>query len=238
MPIFWSIQNINNRIGELALADPLPYLGEQEKEIYQKLKFPKRMGEWLGARLLAKDLIRTVDNRWKDKEPYEIEILNEKSGAPVLFVSGDQGNPGKVSLSHSNGVALCAYSPEDIQFGIDLELVEPRSKEFVEDFFTTGEVDQIAKLPTDDQNLVNTVMWSGKESALKALSSGLRVDTRSVEVIIHDFTFQPDAWNILRLRSNLIKNDSLDLVWRREGEFVITACIPQNFTKELIRVEF
>lgn len=238
MPIFWSIQNINTRIGELALADPLPYLGEQEKEVFHKLKIPKRKGEWLGARLLAKDLVRTVDKRWRDKELNEIEVLNEKSGAPVLVVSGDQGNPGKVSLSHSNGFALCAYSPEDIQFGIDLELIEPRSKEFVEDFFTTRELDQVAKLPTDSQNLFVTVIWSGKESVLKALSSGLRVDTRSIEVILPGFTVETDAWNHLRLNSSLIKHNSLGLVWRREGGFVLTACIPLNYLNELIRVDF
>jgi phosphopantetheine--protein transferase-like protein len=238
MPIFWSFQNINTRIGESELSDPILYLGEQEKEIFQKLKFPKRKGEWLGARLLAKDLIRTVDKRCSDKELHEIEVLNEKSGAPYLVVSGGQGNPGKVSLSHSNGVALCSYSPDDIQLGIDLELVESRSREFVEDYFTPAELDQVAKLPTDAQQLFVTVIWSGKESALKALSSGLRVDTRSVEVILPEFTIKPGEWNNLGLKSNLIKNNSLSLVWRREGEFVITACIPQNNVKELIRVEF
>ncbi len=237
MPIFWSFQNIETRIGDLAFTDPLSYLGEQEKEIYQMLKFPKRKSEWLGARLLAKDLIRAVDKRWGKQELYEIEVLNEKSGAPILVVSGVLGNPGKVSLSHSNGVALCAYSPDDIQFGIDLERIESRSKEFVEDFFTMGEVDQAIKLPAERRDVFVTTMWSGKESVLKALSSGLRVDTRTVEVLLPDFSIEHKDWTKLGLRSSFIKNNSLDLVWRREGEFVFTACIPQNSLKELIHVE-
>lgn len=238
MSIFWSIQNIDTRIGEISFADPLPYLGDQEKKIFQKLKIPKRKREWLGARLLAKDLIRAVDKRLGDKEFREIEVLNEPSGAPVLAISGDEGNTGKVSLSHSNGVALCAYSSDDIQFGIDLELVESRAKEFVEDFFTAGELDQVSKLPTGAQNLFITVIWSGKESVLKALSSGLRVDTRSVEVMLPGFSISPNVWNEMELRSSLIQDNSLSLFWRREGEFVVTACIPQNYLNELIRVEF
>ena len=237
MPIFWSFRNFDTRIGELILVDPLPYLGEQEREIYQKLKFHKRKREWLGARLLAKDLIRAADKRLGDKELHEIEVLNATSGAPALVVAGEEGNPGKVSLSHSNGVALCAFSPDDIQFGIDLELVESRAKEFVEDYFTKGELDQVSKLPIDAQNLFITVIWSGKESVLKALSSGLRVDTRSIEVILPKFTFQTNAWNNLVLRSSLFENNSLSLVWRGEGEFVITACIPHNYINGLIRIE-
>jgi phosphopantetheine--protein transferase-like protein len=236
MPIYWSLQIINNLIAENVLADPDRYLGAQEKEIYQKLKFPKRKSEWLGARLVLKDLIRAVDKRSGDREVNEIEVLNENSGAPYLAVSGGRGNPGKVSLSHSNGYVLCAYSPDDIQFGIDLELVESRSTEFVADFFTPGEFDQVTKLPSDEQEIFITVIWSGKESALKALSSGLRVDTRSAEVTVPEFTINPGEWNNLRLRSSLITDKSLSLVWRREGDFVVTACIPQNYLQELIRV--
>lgn len=236
MPIYWSLQIINHMIAENVLADPDRYLGAREKEVYQRLKFPKRKSEWLGARLVLKDLIRAVDKRSGDRELNEIEVLNENSGVPYLAFSGSRENPGKVSLSHSNGYVLCAYSPDDIQFGIDLELVELRSTEFVADFFTPDEFDQVAKLPTDEQEIFITVIWSGKESALKALSSGLRVDTRSVEVIVPEFTINPGEWNNLSLRSRLIMENSLSLVWRREGDFVVTACLPQNYLQELIRV--
>jgi len=237
MPIFWCLQKISDSINEIDLTDPYSFLGEQEKEFYQRLKFPKRKGEWLGARLVIKDLIRAADNRWKHKEFQEIEVLNDKSGAPYLVISGGQGHPGRVSLSHSNGYVLCAYSPDDISVGVDLELIEPRPNEFAEDFFTEGEFEQIEKLDIAERNLFVTVIWSSKESVLKALSSGLRVDTRSVEVILPGLIVHNAGWTSLGLNSSLIKNDSLGLVWRREGNFVLTACVPLDAMTNLVRID-
>src|SRR5581483_1022133 len=64
--------------------------------------------------------------------------------------------------------------------GCDLEVVEPRSAGFVHDFLTRGERDWVAR-HTDPDAAANLV-WSAKESALKVLRTGLRRDTRSVEI--------------------------------------------------------
>jgi 4'-phosphopantetheinyl transferase len=65
--------------------------------------------------------------------------------------------------------------------GCDLELVEPRSDAFAADYFTAEEQSLAARAGPDRHRLL-TLLWSGKESALKALGEGLRLDTRCVEV--------------------------------------------------------
>jgi phosphopantetheinyl transferase len=237
IPIFWSLKRITDQINEIDLTDPSPFLGEQENAVYQKFKFPKRKRDWLGARIVAKDLIRASDDRWKQTKVQSIELLNEGSGAPYLDIQGSRGYSGRVSLSHSNGYVLCAYSPEDIRFGVDLELIEPRSNAFSEDFFTTIELEQIAKMGIAEQRLYITVIWSGKESALKALSTGLRVDTRSVEITIPEQSIEQNGWRSLDLKSSMFINDSLSLLWRREGDFVLTACVPSGYKEVLLQID-
>lgn len=238
MPVFWCLHRISDLISEVNLTDHSTYLGDQEKAAYQKLRFAKRQNEWLGGRLAAKRLMQRVDTRWNQKQRNEIEILSEESGAPYLVISGWQGNPGRVSISHSNGYVFCAYSPNEIQMGVDLELIEPRAGEFARDFFTAKEVDQISTLENTNKILFVTVIWSGKESVLKAISTGLRVDTRSVEVVLPGFYEESTGWSRLGLKSNLTKDNSLSLVWRREGDFVLTVCFPSDYEIGLHQVEF
>jgi 4'-phosphopantetheinyl transferase len=87
-----------------------------------------------------------------------------------------------ISISHCNGNALCAIAPFETALGCDLELVEPRSDAFVADYFTTAEQALVARAPAANRRCIVTLLWSAKESTLKALHEGLRLDTRSVIV--------------------------------------------------------
>ena len=62
--------------------------------------------------------------------------------------------------------------------GCDLEVIEPRSEEFVADYFTTEEQKMVSQAPIADRSKLLALLWSAKESALKALREGLRFDTR------------------------------------------------------------
>jgi phosphopantetheinyl transferase len=76
---------------------------------------------------------------------------------------------------------LCAVAPPSAEVGCDLETVEPRSPAFLADYFTDAEPNLVARTPAAMRDRVLTLLWSAKESALKALGSGLRLDTRSVD---------------------------------------------------------
>jgi 4'-phosphopantetheinyl transferase len=238
MSIFWSFQKFSDQVSELTLTDLYPLFGEKEKEVFQRLRFPKRRMDWLGARIVTKKLVQMADDRWKYKEIRDIEILNAESGAPYLNIHNSPEHPGSVSLSHSNGFVLCGYSPRNINLGVDLELIEPRSKAFAEDFFGDKELSQVASMDAEEQNLYTTLIWSGKEAVLKFLSTGLRVDPRSVEITIPQNSTSINGWGILGMTSDLIKTDSPHLVWRRENDFVLTACVPSGCVNELKQVDF
>jgi 4'-phosphopantetheinyl transferase len=81
---------------------------------------------------------------------------------------------------------MCAIAPADAAIGCDLEVIEPRSEGFVADYFSEDEQALVARVRSADRPLFVTLLWSVKESALKALHIGLRLDTRSIVVNLHD----------------------------------------------------
>lgn len=112
-----------------------------------------------------------------------IEILAAATGAPEVFVDHQPAGV-SISLSHRDRVAACALAPSGGVVGCDLELVEPRSAAFVSDYFTADEQQSIVQASAEQRDRLATVLWSAKESALKALQVGLRVDTRAVTASI------------------------------------------------------
>jgi 4'-phosphopantetheinyl transferase len=143
---------------------------------------PKRRADWRLGRWTAKRAVAaylTVSPR--PSALASIEIRPAPSGAPEVFIE-DQPADLTVSLSHRGGVAACAVTPSGYMLGCDLELVEARSDAFVADYFTSEEQALIAQADAADRFLLVTLLWSAKESALKAMRTGLRLDTRSVIV--------------------------------------------------------
>jgi 4'-phosphopantetheinyl transferase len=85
-------------------------------------------------------------------------------------------------LSHRAGTAACAITTSETTLGCDLEVIEPRSEAFVADYFTAEEQVLVARASIADRLWLVPMVWSAKESALKAMRVGLRLDTRSVDV--------------------------------------------------------
>jgi 4'-phosphopantetheinyl transferase len=110
-----------------------------------------------------------------------IEITPAATGEPQVTLH-DQTATVTISISHRGGFGLCAVALGDVKLGCDLEMIEPRSDAFIADYFTEKEQKLIAQISGADRSLLVSLLWSAKESALKALHVGLRADTRSVEV--------------------------------------------------------
>jgi len=89
----------------------------------------------------------------------------------------------RISMTDRAGWAVCAIAPPGIEVGVDLELVESRSTLFVQDYFTDAER-RVALTGESADPLLTNLIWSAKESALKVLRTGLRRDTRSVEITL------------------------------------------------------
>jgi 4'-phosphopantetheinyl transferase len=156
------------------------WLSENDSIRLNALRLAKRRGDWRLGRWTAKRALAACLNLPPHaRDLAGIEICPAASGAPEAFVA-NQPAAVTISLSHRDGVAACAVALSDVALGCDLEIIEPRSDSFIADYFTTEEQTLLARAPVADQPRLVALLWSAKESALKALRTGLRLDTRSV----------------------------------------------------------
>lgn len=165
------------------------------------MRFPKRRSDWRLGRWTAKRALAFYLGMPSGPDVLrKIEIRPEPSGAPVTFILGDP-YPVSISLSHSSGTALCAIAPEGVALGCDLEVVEERHPAFAADYFTDEEQQCVVRSPLSDRYRKLTLLWSAKESALKALRTGLRLDTRSVRVHLPETESDLSSWSTFEVSS-------------------------------------
>jgi len=180
MSIFWYEQSA------IDVPDTNAWLSERERSYLTSLRFSKRiddwrLGRWTGKRSVAAWLALPS----AVSSLSEIEILPSQSGAPLVFIARDRV-PIEISLSHRSGKAVCTLGPCAARIGCDLELVESRDATFVSDYLATGEQAILKGMSEGRRALIITLLWSVKESALKALHWGLRLDTKCLEVHFPD----------------------------------------------------
>ncbi|MGH7867128.1 MAG: 4'-phosphopantetheinyl transferase superfamily protein, partial [Candidatus Dormibacteraceae bacterium] len=102
-----------------------------------------------------------------------------------------------------------------------VEKVARHSPLFLEDYFTAGEQAIVKRSPSILTDTLLTILWSAKESALKALQSGLRSDTRCVSAHPSGLSERTTgAW--LPLTASHDSGWTFYGWWRRDGEFVRT----------------
>jgi len=180
---------------------------------YAKRREEARLGRWTAKRAVARALRLEEDTAILR----DLVIRNASDGAPEVFFDGRRA-PMSISMTDRADWAVCTVIGGDRPIGCDLELVEPRSSAFVADYFTSEERADIEAAPHDHDLLANLI-WSAKESALKVLRTGLRRDTRSVDVKIMSEELD-GGWRSLYVTT---EEDSVFTGWWcRFGEFVFT----------------
>jgi 4'-phosphopantetheinyl transferase len=212
MDLYWLEQS------ELDVPHHSRWLGSQELRQLQNLIFLKRRTEWRLGRWTAKCAI-AVHRRLPlvPEVLATIEICSSPSGAPDAFIANRPANV-TLSISHRAGAALCALSSMPVRLGCDMELVESHSAAFLQDYFTFEERDFIARSPSDDRDRFIALLWSAKESALKAMREGLRLDTRCV--VVRPDAQQKHGWSTLKACSR--QGDVFYGWWREENGFLRT----------------
>ena len=153
----------------------LDWMAAGERDRAAAMAIPWRREDFVLGRWAAKRLLSAVLGCAPGAA---MEIRAAPSGRPEAFLDG-QPLRLSLSISHREGLALAAIDDAGGPLGADLEAVEPRSDAFVRDYFTRSE---IAAVAAGERNLLANLIWSAKESALKALGVGLTLDTREVEV--------------------------------------------------------
>jgi 4'-phosphopantetheinyl transferase len=175
------------------------WLSERELLTLNGFRVPKRRADWRLGRWTAKRAVSTYLSLPSSRDVLAtIEVCPAASGAPEIFFSNRPGNVA-ISLSHSEGVGLCVAAPVNAKLGCDLELVAPRSEAFVTDYFTGDERALLSRSPAVDKAWLTTLFWSAKESALKALHEGLRLDTRSVIVKLDAASGDVKGWGPIQV---------------------------------------
>ena len=178
MPYF-----LQHAAGDVPVDDN--WLSSAEQDRLAAMKIAKRYADWRLGRWTAKRAVALFLGRsLQGSSLAEIEVRPLPSGAPEAFVAGLPA-PVSISLSHRDGRAVCAIAKPGTAFGCDLEVVEPRSAAFLADYFTESEQRLMAAVQPLHRWLMAALMWSAKESALKALGIGLRLGLRALTVDLH-----------------------------------------------------
>ena len=159
------------------------WLSAAERSRAESLRLTKRRTDFLLGRWTLKLAMAKVLGWPEDSASLaRIEARPAASGAPELHVDGRLAEQ-SVSLSDRAGCAICLVANGVAAVGGDVEIIEPRTDAFVGDYLTEAERRLVGAAGPDRHKAANLV-WSAKESALKVLGTGLRRDTRSVEVVV------------------------------------------------------
>lgn len=238
MSIHWLLQSLDD-CPEILNPEIVPgWLSATEQQRLSTLKVDKRRRDWLLGRWTAKRLLQSYLQQTHTGETplAAITIGNDEDGAPYGMTQARL--PVSLAVSHSHGHALCAVVASSqagaqrttqTMLGCDLEYIETREPSFVRGFFTEEEMAAFAATTHPDELV--TAIWSAKESVLKAIRTGLRVDTRRITCRIEPGQ-SPQTWMPLEvsLEPNLAKEHpgSWSAWWRVSGEFVLTMALHEQ----------
>ena len=201
------------------------WLSSREAAWVARMRFPKRRSEFRLGRWTAKQALALYLGRDASAGALgSIEIDRASDGAPAPLVDGHPAGA-YVTMTDRADQAVCLVGPLGTALGCDLELVEPRSDAFVTDFLTPAEQALVAAAG-EERSLVANLVWCGKESALKVLRTGLRRDTRSVEVSLPRGPIV-DGWAPMSVCA--VEGAVFPGWWQRFGEFVLTVAATEPF---------
>jgi 4'-phosphopantetheinyl transferase len=191
------------------------WLSDRDRRRLASMKYAKRYEEarlsrWTAQRAvaLASGLADTTESAGR------IEVGNHPGGAP--YARSPAGDVVSISSTDRAGWAVTMVRVGSEAIGCDLELVEPRSPTFVRDYFTPVEQQTVTRFAAGS-DLIANLIWSAKESALKVLKTGLRRDTRTVEVTLDS---GHDGWQALSVLVD--GHRTLPGWWRRFDPFLLS----------------
>lgn len=205
-------------------ADVGEFLTPWERRHWGALKVDKRRRDWLAGRWVAKRALQPLLATPSSVPPLgAIAIINAPDGAPQVA-----DHPGiNLTISHAGTCAAAAATARaDYLIGIDIEVIAPRTPAFVGDYFTPDEQQQVHLAPGCVRDTLVNAIWSAKESALKALRVGLRVDTRAVSCRLDPFICPPETWTPLAVELDAARLGrglpALSGWWRTMRGYVLT----------------
>lgn len=207
------------------------WLTARERDYLRTLRVPKRHEDWLLGRWTAKNAAAVfLGISVESRSLQDIEVKPRLSGAPKLFFKNEPA-PVSLSLTHRSSHAACALAQCHVALGCDIETVEPHSDAFASDYFAPEEQALVMNTAPPDRLWILSLLWSAKESALKVLEEGLRLDTREVIVKFPGCSYSPrhkradslcrgPGWSPLQVRRT--NNQMFYGWWSHSGDLLRT----------------
>ena len=210
------------------------WLCSGEREVLAGLRFPKRRNDWRLGRWTAKHAILAFLRVETEADLSHFEIRAASDGAPEVFIRNIPAGVA-ISISHAGGRSFCAAGPPDVVPGCDIEQLEPRGELLAANYFTPEEIDIVRAADPENKNLITNLIWSAKESVLKAMREGLRRDTRDVSIqpdlplIFYgdEIPASAENENIWHRWTGICRQTLREFHghWRADLRFVYTVCI-------------
>lgn len=220
-PVYWMLTKSH----QLPL-EASGFLSSFELQKFSAFRFPKRRNEWLLGHWTAKALVHSLP-AYHHYSLNQIEICNTSEGAPFIQLPGRTTPVECLTISHSQQFAFCSLATGlELHIGADLEEVEPRTETFILDYFTPVERQLVDSYPAEIRADIVTLIWSAKESMLKALGVGLHWDTHMVEVHGMEGILQAGGSEAIWQKVQIGEQQTNERVWigwwQRQDPFILT----------------
>jgi len=157
-------------------AGLLQIISEDERTRAERFQLEKDKRRFIAAR----GLLRVFLGKYLEMNPGEIRFGYARYGKP--FIAGNWPIPIKFNLSHSNDLALFAFTLNR-EIGVDLESIKPSwvDEGIINYCLTRRETKFIRALTGNDRDSFFFDCWTLKEAYLKACGTGLSLPANQIE---------------------------------------------------------
>ena len=194
----------------------LSLLSDSERAQQQRFIPPAKRHEYL----LTRVLVRTVLGEALGVAPQALQFVCNEWGRPALapqFLSA----PIHFNVSHTDGLVVCLVSTEN-ELGVDTESFAraPDLLALAPEVFAPQELGELAALPIEDQAQRAVILWTLKESYIKARGMGLALP-------LDGFAFRFEAGRVRLEVEPALQDDGArwQFQWQRSGSHCISTAI-------------
>jgi 4'-phosphopantetheinyl transferase len=153
-------------------------LSADERMRASRFVFPRDQNRFIVSRWILRSLI----GRYTRRSPASVEFTYEPLGKPRLC-SGNSDPPLRFNVSHSQGLAVYAFS-RTREIGVDVEAIRSdiSGDEIAEQFFSSRELAELRSLTPEERDQAFFLCWTRKEAYVKASGTGLLIPLDSFDV--------------------------------------------------------
>lgn len=153
-------------------------LAADEQARAERFYFARDRGHFIAAR----GALRAILGRYLSRAPERVSLCYGSHGKPALADAFD-GNAIRFNLSHSQGVALYAFT-RGREVGVDIERIRDdlKTAEIAERFFSRQEAAMLRALPIELRHQAFFRCWTRKEAYIKARGEGLSLPLDGFDV--------------------------------------------------------